>query len=473
MAGRNAAGRTRDQPEVAHPVPQGMGWAISSHGHYRLYVITQHSHACSAETRYPPPCANPGKLEDTSPFDRLRGLPVPRLGGSTTSKILTIGMRRTPFNASTFMALMSKHDGYVEALQRSEEKYRRLVDRSYVLVFILDRALTIQFVCDSLYDILSREPGEVTGKPFFEAFGVPEGEVLVSLLEELAGQPLYTTRRTEIRMASAGTDPEGTRYFDLYATNMLEDVAVKGFVLYLHNVTGRKQAEEVLQRTNFELDSFVYKTSHDMRAPLLNLLGLIDIAQRDFPDETLRYLDYMKRSVLRLDKFILDLANYSRNDRTEVERTALDLTGLINTVLEDLRFLPNASRIRFEVDVQASQPVYADGVRLTIILKNLVSNAIKYHDLHKEQPFVRVKAWEQPGRHALTIEVSDNGAGIMETYRDRIFDMFFRATDKSEGSGLGLYIVKKAVEKLRGKIELKTRHREGTTFTITLPNAGA
>jgi hypothetical protein len=371
------------------------------------------------------------------------------------------------------MTLNAKHDAYVEALQRSEEKYRRLVDRSYVLVFILDRALTIRFVCDSLYDILLRQPAQVIGQPFFEAFEVTGSEALTALLEELVGQPLYATRQMEVSMVPEGTHPAETRYFDLYATNMLDDEAIDGFVLYLHNVTGRKQAEEELQRINFELDSFVYKASHDMRAPLLNLLGLIDIAQRDFPHETLEYLDYMKRSVLRLDKFIGDLANYSRNDRTEVEKMLLNLPELVGSVLDDLRFLPNAARIRFEVDLQVSQPVYTDGVRLAIILKNLVSNAIKYHDLHKDRPFVRVKARDQPGQRTLTIEVADNGAGIMETYQDKIFDMFFRATDTSEGSGLGLYIVKKAVEKMRGKIELQTRHLEGTTFTITLPNAGA
>jgi PAS domain S-box-containing protein len=268
------------------------------------------------------------------------------------------------------MTLLSKHDGYVEALQRSEEKYRRLVDRSYALVFILDQALTVQFACDSLLDILGREPGQVTGEPFLTAFRVPEADALTALLEELAGQPLYATRQLEVRIAPPEPDAGETRYFDLFATNMLADEAIGGFVLYLHNVTGRKQAEAELQRINFELDSFVYKASHDMRAPLLNLLGLIDIAQRDFPHETLEYLDYMKRSVLRLDKFILDLANYSRNDRTEVERTALDLSELVGAVLDDLRFLPNAARIRFEVDVQTAQPVYADPVRLTIILKN-------------------------------------------------------------------------------------------------------
>jgi signal transduction histidine kinase len=155
-----------------------------------------------------------------------------------------------------------------------------------------------------------------------------------------------------------------------------------------------------------------------------------------------------------------------------VEWTALNLPELIDSVLDDLRFLPNATHIRFKVDLQVSRPIYSDGVRLTIILKNLVSNAIKYHDLHKEQPFVQVKAWETSRQRTFTIEVADNGAGIMETYQDKVFDMFFRATDKSEGSGLGLYIVKKAVEKLQGRIELQSQHREGTTFTITLPNNG-
>jgi signal transduction histidine kinase len=108
-----------------------------------------------------------------------------------------------------------------------------------------------------------------------------------------------------------------------------------------------------------------------------------------------------------------------------------------------------------------------------MVVNNLISNAIKYHDLQKEQPYVRVKARDQPEQNTFSIEVSDNGAGIMETYQDKVFDMFFRGSEKSDGSGLGLYIVKKIVEKLEGKIELRTRYREGTTFTITLPGASS
>jgi signal transduction histidine kinase len=360
----------------------------------------------------------------------------------------------------------------MEALQRSEAKYRRLVDRSYPPLFILDRELTIQFACDSLRDTRLQEPAQVIGKSFFEAFRVPESQALAALLTELACEPLYATRQLEISLAPGGPAPGETQYFDLYATNLLGDEDIGGFVLCLHNVTGRKRAEEELRRINAELDSFVYKASHDMRAPLLNLLGLIDIAQRDYPRGTPQHLDYMKRSVLRLDNFIVDLVHYARNERTEVERRPLDLTTLIVGVLEDLRFMAPGAHIRFEVDLQVNRPVYTDAMRLSIILKNLVSNAIKYHDLGKERPLVRVLARDLPGQRAFAIEVADNGTGIPENSQDKVFDMFYRATNQSEGSGLGLYIVKKAVEKLGGRIELRTRYREGSSFTVTLPDAG-
>jgi PAS domain S-box-containing protein len=369
------------------------------------------------------------------------------------------------------MEPLPSYDVYLEALQRSEKKYRSLIDRSYLLLFILHRALNIRFVCESVQFILHQKPVEVTGRNFFEAFRVPKEAPLRALRTELSKEDLYASRRTELSVLLPGGSPARQElYFDCLLTNFLPDPDLNGFVLYLHNVTERKRAEEELRRLNFELDSFVYKASHDMRAPLLNLLGLLDIAQRDFPLQALEYMDLMKRSVLRLDRFILDLTEYSRNDRTEVEQTPVDLAAIVQSTLEDLQFLPNATRIRFLVEVQFRRSVASDPVPLKILLNNLISNAIKYHDLNKKDPFVRVTAREEPARHTFVVEVQDNGTGIVEHFLDKVFDMFFRATDRSEGSGLGLYIVKKVVEKMGGKIELKTKYKEGTTFTIYLPD---
>ncbi len=108
-----------------------------------------------------------------------------------------------------------------------------------------------------------------------------------------------------------------------------------------------------------------------------------------------------------------------------------------------------------------------------VILNNLLTNAIKHHDLRKQQPFVRVKAWNDSGRGTFTVEVSDNGTGIEESCLDKVFDRFFRATSQAEGSGLGLHIVQQAVEKLGGNVRLWSRYWEGSVFTVTLPSTGA
>jgi hypothetical protein len=353
----------------------------------------------------------------------------------------------------------------LEALHNSEMKYRRLVERSFVLLLLLDADLSIRLACNSIEKVLHVAPAAIVGKNLFDALPIRQEAELSKAFSRLREQEPGATQTLELTIAMKGEN----LFFEGAVTNFLHDPAIRGFVLYLHNITDRKRAEEELLRLNFELDSFVYKASHDMRAPLLNLLGLIDIAQRDFPLQTPYYLDLMKRNVLRLDRFILDLTEYSRNDRTGVESVPIHLRNVIEECIESFQYLPNAAAIHFAVDVSVARPFRSDPVRLKIILNNLLSNAIKYHDMGKKAPLVQVKAWDDPERGQLVLEVRDNGIGIMENYLDRVFDMFFRASERSEGSGLGLYIVKKVVDKLNGRIELKTKFGEGTTFTIALP----
>lgn len=228
------------------------------------------------------------------------------------------------------------------------------------------------------------------------------------------------------------------------------------------------QINEELKKVNSELDGFVYRVSHDLRAPLVSLLGLVSIFRlEDDPKKKDHYLHLMEKSVERLDNFILDIMNYSRNSRIKLSSEKIALRSLVNDTIDSLRFSQEGSfTINNLIDDKIT--IKTDTQRLKPILNNLLSNAIRYRDLEKKEQFVSIQA--VPIKGGVTIEVSDNGIGIPKEHQKNIFKMFFRASKQSEGSGIGLYIVKETVEKLHGTISLNSTEGIGTTFSIFLPN---
>lgn len=228
------------------------------------------------------------------------------------------------------------------------------------------------------------------------------------------------------------------------------------------------ERNDQLKKTNTELDRFVYSTSHDLRAPLTSLMGLINITSNvTNPVELKRYLEMMRDRVNNLDKFIKDITDYSRNNRLEICNEEVKLVALAEEVWDSLRFAPEAERIAFEVNIPEDYTIESDKNRLKVIMSNLISNAIRYHDSGKNNQFIRLHADVRENNFYLKVE--DNGQGIAKEYHTRIFDMFYRANEHSKGSGLGLYIVKEALMKLSGSIQLESDPGRGSTFTVILP----
>lgn len=230
-----------------------------------------------------------------------------------------------------------------------------------------------------------------------------------------------------------------------------------------------QKANEELTQRNTELDRFVYSASHDLSAPLKSILGLIRVAKMDQPgDIHSQYLMMMERSVLKLEDFIQEVVTYSRNTRMPVKLEEFIFTDFVHSLLQDHEYSPNFKHIDFIVEDTTGSFVVSDKTRMKIILNNLLSNAIKFHWIEAgRKPFVRI-ALERAERIYI-LKVSDNGRGIPDIHIGRIFEMFFRATDNTQGSGLGLYILKESVLKLGGTVEAFSRIEEGTTFVITLP----
>jgi signal transduction histidine kinase len=229
-----------------------------------------------------------------------------------------------------------------------------------------------------------------------------------------------------------------------------------------------RQSNQMLQKVNEELDRFVYSTSHDLRAPLASVAGLINLSINNTnTDEVRRYLGMMQARVKNLDSFIKDIADYSRNNRLQLSRDTINIYEMANEVWDSLRYSPEATGITFINEVPQSLTIENDSRRLRVVLTNLIANAIRYHDQRKEKRYIRF--YHQITPTSFSFHIEDNGQGILPEIQKRVFDMFYRGNESSQGSGLGLYIVKETVGKLSGSVQLQSVHRQGSTFTVNLP----
>jgi signal transduction histidine kinase len=230
-----------------------------------------------------------------------------------------------------------------------------------------------------------------------------------------------------------------------------------------------KRANEELKTINNELDNFVYRSSHDLVAPLKSLRGLISVAgMSNNPDEIKQYFKLMNVSITKLEEFIKSIMDFSTNTKKPLEMKPVKMDFILDSIAEDLKFYANADKVELIRAYDSDFEIKTDPKRLNIILSNLVTNALKYHDFEKEEsPFIKVSAKIEDKSYV--IEVEDNGSGIPDEYQSKIFDMFFRAHQGIEGSGLGLYIVVDTLNVLKGKIDFTSKSRKGTKFKIVLP----
>lgn len=223
-----------------------------------------------------------------------------------------------------------------------------------------------------------------------------------------------------------------------------------------------------LTKLNQELDGFVYSVSHDLRSPLSSILGLTNLAKfSNSKEELVEYMAMIQDRIQIQDAFIKDIIEYSRNTRTESLTESVNLFTLTQEIIESLKFNYGANKINFEIDLPSDFMVITDKHRWKTILSNLIGNAIKYHDPSKLNQYIKLSA--NQSNEKLLYTITDNGMGISSQHLDKIFDMFYRASDTSSGSGLGLFITKEAVQKLNGTISVTSQRDVGSVFEITIP----
>lgn len=222
-----------------------------------------------------------------------------------------------------------------------------------------------------------------------------------------------------------------------------------------------------LQRVNAELDNFTYHASHDLRAPLSTIQGLVNLGIMEKSVKTIHsYLTMIQGRINHMDILLKDLISISYNNKTEPNYELFDFNEEVSSIVKTLEYPGHPFQIH--LNIQQENSYTTDAVRMRTILGNLLSNAFKYFNPEVREPYIELRV-RVDVRYA-SIQLRDNGIGIDSTYKERIYDMFFRATTRSTGTGLGLYIVKSMVDKLKGQISFESTLNEGTTFLLNIPN---
>lgn len=232
----------------------------------------------------------------------------------------------------------------------------------------------------------------------------------------------------------------------------------------LENVVNKRTQQ--LKEAYKELDTFFYRSSHDFRRPLTTFLGLAEVAKVTVKDpNALELFEKVRETATNLDKMLFKLQSISDLGSQHLVYKEIFFEEIFKSIHDSFRDEIMKGSMAIACDVQLRDPFYSYPAMIRIIIENLLENTI--HFRRKEGARVDVKIYQQD--HHVVIEMSDNGQGIDSRYFGQIFDMYFRGNERSKGNGLGLYIVKKAVEKLNGTVSVTSEKGEGSVFKVYLP----
>lgn len=394
---------------------------------------------------------------------------------------------------------LKKHRAHLETLmeERTAELAKTKRQNELLLHSVgegicgLDLAGNITFINPSAARLLGWAQDELLGRNAHAAMHYKKPDGGLYPVEQC---PIHSAMSSEKRQRCAGTESVMDEEFvrkngalfpvDLTITSVIEEEKVIGAVMAFRDITERKQAEEALRKAhaelkehadrlgaaNKELEDFGYSVSHDLRSPLRAIAGftrmILDENEKVFNPETRRKFDIIQDNAQKMGRLIDDLLRLSRLGRTGMSRSNLDMGGLVREVVSEIR-MAEPDR-EFVIEIGDLPAAHADVAMIRQLLVNLLSNAVKF-TRNKEGAQIEVGSFERSGERIYYVK--DNGAGFDMKYYNKLFGVFQRLVSESqfEGTGVGLAIVERVVQRHGGRVWAEGKLEEGATFYFTLP----
>jgi PAS domain S-box-containing protein len=380
----------------------------------------------------------------------------------------------------SFVQDITKRKRAEETLKESENKYRLLADNVNDVIFALDMNLNYTYVSPSIKILRGYEPEEVLKQPPLEALTPSSRDLAMRALSEVMELEksehrdilIYRTLQLEMRRK------DGTTVWTEVTFSFIRDENQRptGILGVARDITNRKRAEETLnktmaelERSNKDLEQFAYVASHDLQEPLRMVSSYTQLLSQHYEgqldEKAKKFMDYARDGAVRMQGLINDLLTYSRVGTRGKPLETADAHALLGEAIRNLAAMIEENRAIITNDDLPT--VRADASQLIQVFQNLISNAIKFQ--RENGPHIHVSA--QNKRREWVFSIRDNGIGIDRQYADRIFIIFQRLHTRQEypGTGIGLALCKRIVERHGGKIWFESEPGKGTTFFFTIP----
>lgn len=230
-----------------------------------------------------------------------------------------------------------------------------------------------------------------------------------------------------------------------------------------------KEKNFKLQKLHSEMNQFVYSLSHELRGPLMSISGVSKLAKLELKDpESWEYFDMIDSSIGKLDDYIYKMLDFYRSTKIDNKVSQIDFKDIVEQQLNAYKEKFDIDHIQIDIQINQEFAFFSDDSKIRVILNNLFSNSVQFQNSGQSENKISLRI--EVAESSASITLADNGIGIEEKYHPDVFNLFTRATQKNVGTGLGLYMVKEAVEQMGGKIDLESVFGEGATFKVTLPN---
>ena len=357
-----------------------------------------------------------------------------------------------------------------ENLRKSEEKYRNIVETANEGIGLIDNELKLTYVNKKIEDMIGYSSEEIIGKTMWDFISGDSKPIVKSILE----RGLQDFESHELKFIRK----DGSSLWAQVSAKPIFDSGGKfmGIMTMLTDITKRKEAEEILRlkmeeltRSNAELEQFAYVSSHDLQEPLRMITSYLQLLQRRYEgnidEKADKYIHFVVDGAARMQNLINDLLEFSRVTTRASEPKPTDCEFVLNQVLANLETFIEENEAT--VSYCSLPEVMADSTQLVQVFQNLIINGIKFHN--EEAPKIHISAERKANEWIFSVQ--DNGIGIDPQYSERIFEVFKRLHGKEEypGTGIGLAICKKILERHGGRIWVESELGKGSTFYFTLP----